>query len=61
MRRQLYNVAAENSELGGDLLARLTLAGQLIGTAQFAHDVLRGMPLTTSYVFHRPFQPDIGP
>ncbi len=45
----------------GDLLAGPALGSQLIGAAQFAHDVLRGMPLPTSHVFHRPFQPDIGP
>jgi hypothetical protein len=33
---------------------------QLVCAAQLAHDVLRGMPLPTSHVFHRPFQPTIG-
>src|SRR6476661_6061549 len=48
-------------KLGGDLLASLAFDSQLICPAQVAHDVLRGMPLPTSHVFHRPFQPFLGP
>ncbi|ODQ97464.1 hypothetical protein BHQ21_26255 [Mycobacterium sherrisii] len=50
-----------DTQFGGDLLAVLTLSGQLIRAAQLAHDVLRGMPFATSHVFHRPFRPDLGP
>lgn len=34
----------------GDLLAALTGGGQLVGTAQLPHDVLRGMPLASCHV-----------
>jgi transposase len=47
-------------QLGGDLLASLACCGQLVRAAQLAHNVLRGMPLPTSHVIHRPFQPTNG-
>ncbi|WP_165839915.1 hypothetical protein [Mycobacterium montefiorense] len=62
---EVPNTVSENTEelagSFGDLLTGFALCAQLIRTAQFAHDVLRGIPLPTSHVFHRPFQPDIGP
>jgi hypothetical protein len=56
----LYNVAAETSEIGGDLLTGLALSSQLVRTPQLAHDVLRGMPLPTSHVFIVPSSPTSG-
>jgi hypothetical protein len=49
-----------HTEFGGDLLASLPLASQLVRTAQFAHDVFRGMPLLTSHDFIVPFGPASG-
>jgi hypothetical protein len=36
------------------------LGSQVVRTAQFAHDVLRGMPLPTSHVFLVPSHPTSG-
>jgi hypothetical protein len=50
-----------HTEFGGDLLTGLTCRIQLVRAAQFAHDVLRGMPLLTRHLFIGPFRPNIEP
>jgi hypothetical protein len=49
-----------HAQFGGDLLTGLALRGQLVRAAQFAHDVLRGMPLPTSHLFIVPSGPTSG-
>src|SRR5258708_10202243 len=49
-----------DTEFGGDLHAGLACSGQLVRAAQFAHDVLRGMPLPTSHLLIVPSSPTSG-
>lgn len=41
----------QRPQLSGDLLTGLALGGQLVRSAELAHDVLRGMPLPASHIF----------